>query len=91
VAVPGIAFLSGGQSDTVATANLNAINVKAQTMNTPWTLTFSFSRALQASPMALWRGRAENRATVQQSLIRRARLNGAAARGQYDPEMERAA
>ncbi|HYE37911.1 class I fructose-bisphosphate aldolase [Methylocaldum sp.] len=91
VAVPGIAFLSGGQSDTAATANLNAINAKAQAMKTPWTLTFSFSRALQASPMALWRGRAENETAARQSLIQRARLNGAAAQGKYDPGMEQAA
>jgi fructose-bisphosphate aldolase class I len=91
VAVTGIAFLSGGQSDTVASANLNAINVKAQALKTPWTLTFSFSRALQASPMAIWRGQAENKTAAQQALIRRARFNGAAALGQYDPEMEQAA
>ncbi|BBA35780.1 fructose-bisphosphate aldolase [Methylocaldum marinum] len=90
-AVAGIAFLSGGQSDTTASANLNAINVKAQTMKTPWTLTFSFSRALQASPMAIWLGRPENTAAAQQALIRRARFNGAAGLGQYDPETEHAA
>jgi len=91
VAVPGIAFLSGGQSDTAATANLNAINLKAQALKTPWALTFSFSRALQSSPMAIWHGQAENKTAAQQSLAHRARLNGAAALGQYDPEMEQAA
>ncbi|CAI8890532.1 class I fructose-bisphosphate aldolase [Methylocaldum szegediense] len=90
VAVPGIAFLSGGQSDVTATANLNAINVKAKTLKTPWTLTFSFSRALQAAPMSIWRGQAENKAAAQQALVRRARCNGAAALGQYDPGMEEA-
>lgn len=90
VAVTGIAFLSGGQSDVTATTNLNAINVKAKALKTPWTLTFSFSRALQAAPMSIWRGQAENKAVAQQALVRRAHCNGAAALGQYDPGMEEA-
>jgi fructose-bisphosphate aldolase class I len=89
-AVPGIVFLSGGQSDQTASANLNAINVKAGTMRTPWPLTFSFSRALQASPMSIWRGQPDNRTAAQQAFIKRARLNSAAAQGKYDPAMETA-
>jgi fructose-bisphosphate aldolase class I len=84
-AVPGIAFLSGGQSDAAATANLNAINLGAKGMNVPWRLTFSYSRALQASPMSVWGGRAENKAAAQRAFIERARLNAAASAGKCGP------
>ncbi|CAL1240680.1 class I fructose-bisphosphate aldolase [Candidatus Methylocalor cossyra] len=80
-AVPGIAFLSGGQSDTTAAANLKAINQRAAQVGAPWPLTFSFSRALQAGPMAIWRGQAENRAAAQQAFLDRARLAAAAVAG----------
>lgn len=90
-AVPGIAFLSGGQSDEAASANLNAINAEARRTGAPWPLTFSYSRALQAAPMALWRGQAENKKAAQQALIKRARLNAAAALGKYEAGMEKAA
>lgn len=90
-AVPGIAFLSGGQSDEAASANLNAINAKARGMGAPWPLTFSYSRALQAAPMGLWRGQSGNKNAAQQAFIKRGRLNAAAAQARYDAGMERAA
>lgn len=75
-AVPAIMFLSGGQSEAAATANLNAMNanVKAQ----PWALSFSYGRALQATALKTWRGEAANRISAQQRLYQRARLNSAA-------------
>lgn len=85
-AVPGIHFLSGGQKDEVATANLNTINVLAG--NVPWQLSFSYARALQAPALKAWRGVAANRAAGQQALAKRASLNGAARRGQYSAAME---
>jgi fructose-bisphosphate aldolase class I len=85
-AVPGIHFLSGGQQDEVATANLNAINVSAG--KAPWQLSFSYARALQAPALKAWRGMVANQAAGQQALAKRARLNGAARRGQYSAAME---
>jgi fructose-bisphosphate aldolase class I len=84
-AVPGIAFLSGGQSSELATAHLNAMN---QMGPTPWELSFSYGRALQEQPLNLWQGKAENLAAAQSALLRRARCNGAARYGKYTPEME---
>lgn len=85
-AVPGINFLSGGQSDAVATANLNAMNAVAG--KAPWGLSFSYGRALQAPVLQAWLGKAENRTVAQNTLLHRARLNGAACQGKYNPAME---
>jgi fructose-bisphosphate aldolase class I len=84
-AVPGVVFLSGGQSDTAATANLNAMNRLGQQ---PWQLSFSYGRALQAPALQAWRGVAENGPAAQAAFYRRARLNGAARFGDYSQEME---
>ena len=87
-AVPGINFLSGGQSETTATANLNAINTKA--VSQPWNLSFSYGRALQAPVLDAWRGDAANKEKAQQALYRRARLNSLACEGMYTIDMENA-
>jgi fructose-bisphosphate aldolase class I len=87
-AVPGIFFLSGGQSDEAATANLGAMNAIAQKQ--PWVLSFSYGRALQAAALAAWRGASANKALAQQALLKRARLNGAAREGKYTGAMESA-
>jgi fructose-bisphosphate aldolase class I len=88
-AVPGIAFLSGGQSDELATEHLNAINVLARQSNVPWQLTFSYARALQQPALAAWRGEPANVETARGILLNRARLNALASGGDYEPEMER--
>jgi len=88
VAVPGIAFLSGGQSDEEATAHLDAMN---KIGNLPWRLTFSYGRALQAAPQAAWRGRSDNVAAAQRAFVHRARMNGLAARGEWAAELEQQA
>ena len=85
-AVPGINFLSGGQSETTATANLNALNGAGKKQ--PWVLSFSYGRALQASVLQAWRGEAANQSIAQQALLKRARLNGAATQGKYTAAME---
>lgn len=83
--VPGIVFLSGGQSDVQATANLNAINQK----NTgPWQLTFSYGRALQDAPLKTWAGKPENVPVAQQAFLHRAKMNSLARAGQYNESME---
>jgi fructose-bisphosphate aldolase, class I len=82
-AVPGIVFLSGGQSSELATAHLNAMNAYGPH---PWPLSFSYGRALQNQALKAWRGQAENRAAAQERLLRRARLNSLAARGAYTSE-----
>jgi fructose-bisphosphate aldolase class I len=87
-AVPGIAFLSGGQSDEEATAHLNAMNAGYKL---PWALTFSYGRALQHAPQKAWRGKPENVAAAQAAFAHRARMNGLAAMGQWKPELERQA
>ncbi len=84
VAVPGIAFLSGGQADVEATANLNAINGHAM----PWAVTFSYGRALQAAPQKAWGGKAGNVPTAQAAFTHRARMNGLAAKGAWKKELE---
>ncbi|MET0765932.1 MAG: class I fructose-bisphosphate aldolase [Blastococcus sp.] len=84
-AVPGIVFLSGGQSDEEATSNLDALNRQGPQ---PWELSFSFGRALQAPVLRAWAGDAGNVAAAQSSLRHRAAMNGAARRGSYRPEME---
>lgn len=85
VAVPGIAFLSGGQSDIEATAHLNAMNSGG---NTPWNLTFSYGRALQAAPLAAWRGKPENHHACQAAFNHRATMNGLATLGQWNEALE---
>jgi fructose-bisphosphate aldolase, class I len=87
-AVPGIVFLSGGQSDQAATAHLNAINRLGPQ---PWQLSFSYGRALQAPPLQAWKGEPSNRPAAQAAFYRRARLNGAARSGDYREELEEAA
>jgi fructose-bisphosphate aldolase class I len=85
-AVPSINFLSGGLSPEEATANLNAMN--ANYPNTSWPLSFSYGRALQQTVLQAWQGKVENVALAQQALLKRARLNGAAQRGEYLVAME---
>ena len=87
-AVPGIVFLSGGQSDEDATAHLNAMNA---TGPHPWALSFSYGRALQAPALKAWLGKPENVDAAKQAYFHRAKLNGAATLGDYTPEMEEAA
>jgi fructose-bisphosphate aldolase class I len=87
-AVPGIVFLSGGQSDKDATANLNAINTRGPH---PWQLSFSYGRALQAPALKAWTGKSENVPAAQRAYYHRAKMNGAARTGMYAPEMEREA
>src|SRR4029078_3423072 len=87
-AVPGIAFLSGGQSDEEATAHLDAMN---RIGGFPWRLTFSYGRALQAAPQKAWVGKRENVAAAQRAFTHRARMNGLASLGQWEGALERAA
>jgi fructose-bisphosphate aldolase class I len=87
-AVPGIVFLSGGQSDEDATAHLNAMNAIGPH---PWELSFSYGRALQAPALKAWRGKPDNVAAAQQAFFHRAKLNGLARSGSYTPEMEKLA
>jgi fructose-bisphosphate aldolase, class I len=85
-AVPGIVFLSGGQSDEDATAHLNAMNARGPH---PWQISFSYGRALQAPALAAWVGKPENVEAGQRAYYHRAKLNSAARTGVYAPEMER--
>ena len=87
-AVPGIAFLSGGQSDELATAHLDAMNKLG---GAPWTLSFSYGRALQAAALKTWKGSPANVAAAQTAFIHRARLNGLAAQGKYSADLEKKA
>ena len=87
-AVPGIVFLSGGQSDEDATAHLNAMNARGPH---PWQLSFSYGRALQAPALKAWGGKEENVETAQRAYYHRAKMNSAARTGMYAPEMEREA
>ncbi len=87
-AVPGIAFLSGGQSDELATAHLDAMNRMG---GGPWALTFSYGRALQAAALKAWKGAPANVAAAQAALMHRSRMNGLAAAGQYKADMEKKA
>lgn len=87
-AVPGIAFLSGGQSDELATAHLNRMN-QILGAAASWNLTFSYGRALQAPALKTWGGEVAQVPPAQQAFYHRARCNGAATRGEYTPEMER--
>jgi fructose-bisphosphate aldolase class I len=87
-AVPGIVFLSGGQSDEDATAHLNAINARGPH---PWEISFSYGRALQAPALKAWGGKPENVEAGQRAYYHRAKMNSAARTGVYAPEMEREA
>jgi fructose-bisphosphate aldolase class I len=87
-AVPGVVFLSGGQSDEDATANLNAMNALGEH---PWQLSFSYGRALQAPALKAWGGKEENVEAAQRAYYHRAKMNSAARTGMYAPEMEREA
>ena len=90
-AVPGVVFLSGGQSDDEATINLDAINRYAASVGAPWELSFSYGRGLQAAPLKVWGGRSENIQAAQDAYYHRAKVTSAARRGEYTPEMEEAA
>ena len=87
-AVPGIAFLSGGQSDEEATAHLDAMN---KIGNLPWNLTFSYGRALQHAPQSTWKGKTENVAAAQRAFSHRAKMNSLAALGEWKADMEKKA
>ena len=87
-AVPGICFLSGGQSEEEATAHLNAMNAMGPH---PWELSFSYGRALQASALKTWGGEAANIAAAQATYLHRARMNGLARSGDYQAALEQAA
>ena len=86
-AVPGIAFLSGGQSDEDATAHLNAMN-QILGENSPWNLTYSYGRALQAPALKTWGGKEEHVSAAQGAFYKRAKLNSLATKGEYSTEME---
>jgi fructose-bisphosphate aldolase, class I len=85
-AVPGIAFLSGGQSDEAATAHLDAMN---RIGGLPWRLSFSYGRALQAAPQKAWSGKAENIAAGQRAFTHRARMNSLATKGEWKADLEK--
>jgi fructose-bisphosphate aldolase class I len=94
-AVPGIAFLSGGQSSELASARLNAMNLRFKARSPtvgrsplPWALTFSFGRAIQQPALELWHGKESNVLAAQQALLHRAQCNGAARQGEYNAVME---
>jgi fructose-bisphosphate aldolase, class I len=87
-AVPGIAFLSGGQSDEQATHHLSLMNAMGEL---PWNLTFSYGRALQAAALKAWGGRSENFAAGQRAFAHRARMNGLATLGKWSRDLEKAA
>ena len=87
-AVPGIAFLSGGQSAELASARLNAMNVRFKS-RLPWALAFSFARAIQQPALEIWRGQETNVKAAQQALLHRAGCNRAACRGEYTSKMEK--
>ncbi len=86
-AVPGIAFLSGGQPSELASARLNAMNVRFAS-RLPWALAFSFARAIQQPALEIWQGQQANVPLAQKALCHRARCNRAARRGEYTPAME---
>jgi len=87
-AVPGIAFLSGGQSAELASARLNMMNLRFKSQ-LPWALAFSFARAIQQPALEIWQGKESNVKAAQQALLHRARCNRAARRGEYTAAMER--
>jgi fructose-bisphosphate aldolase class I len=85
-AIPGIVFLSGGQSDELATAHLDAMNKLGPL---PWALSFSYGRALQAAPQKAWGGKKENVAAAQKAFAHRAKMNGLAAEGKWSEKLEK--
>jgi len=87
-AVPGVAFLSGGQSGELASARLNAMNIRFKS-RLPWALAFSFARAIQQPALEIWHGAEARVPAAQQALLHRAKCNGAARRGEYTAAMER--
>ena len=87
-AVPGVAFLSGGQSCELASARLNAMNARFRS-HLPWAVAFSFARAIQQPALELWKGKDENVVAAQHALYHRARCNRAARRGEYEAAMEK--
>jgi fructose-bisphosphate aldolase, class I len=87
-AVPAIAFLSGGQSSELASARLNAMNVRFKS-RLPWAVAFSYSRAIQQPALEIWKGEDANVPAAQQALLHRARCNQAARRGEYSEAMEK--
>jgi fructose-bisphosphate aldolase class I len=88
VAVPGVAFLSGGQPSELASVRLNEMNVRFKS-RMPWVLTFSFSRAIQQPALEIWQGKKANVKSAQRALLHRAKCNRAACRGEYTAAMER--
>ena len=88
-AVPGIAFLSGGQSAKLASARLNAMNVRFKS-KLPWALAFSYARAIQQPALEIWQGKDANISAAQQALYHRASCNRSARRGEYNAAMEAA-
>jgi fructose-bisphosphate aldolase class I len=86
--VPGIAYLSGGQSDEQATAHLDAMN---RIGGFPWKMTFSYGRALQGAPQKAWSGKTENVSSAQQAFAHRAKMNGLASIGQWKADLEKRA
>jgi fructose-bisphosphate aldolase class I len=88
-AVPGIAFLSGGQSAELASVRLNAMNVRFKA-RLPWALAFSFARAIQQPALEIWQGEETHVSAAQRALVHRANCNRAARRGEYTAAMERA-
>lgn len=89
-AVQGIAFLSGGQTNELASAHLNAMNVRFKDI-LPWPVTFSYARAIQQPALELWKGEAANVKAAQKALLHRARCNAAAREGEYTQEIEKTA
>jgi fructose-bisphosphate aldolase class I len=87
-AVPGIAFLSGGQPSELASARLNAMNLRFKS-RLPWALAFSFARAIQQPALEIWQGKEANVLPAQQALLHRAKCNRAARRGEYTAAMEK--
>ncbi len=87
-AVPGVAFLSGGQSPELASARLNLMNLRFKSQ-LPWALSFSFARAIQQPALEIWRGQEANVSLAQQALLHRANCNRAARRGEYTATMEK--
>ncbi len=86
-AAPGIVFLSGGQSDELATSHLNAMNAMGAAL--PWPLSFSYGRALQATALKVWKGQPPRVPAAQKALFHRAKCNSAACFGRYRAEMEK--
>jgi fructose-bisphosphate aldolase class I len=87
-AVPGIAFLSGGQEAELASTRLNVMNLRFKSQ-LPWALSFSFARAIQQPALEIWQGKESNVKAAQQALLHRARCNRAARRGEYTAVMEK--